>query len=39
MMAGGVVTVGMKGEEIDIKVEKKREAVRSRVRTRGKMGV
>ena len=39
MMAGGVVTVGMKGEEIDIKVEKRRVAIRSRVKTRGKMGV
>jgi ATP-dependent Clp protease ATP-binding subunit ClpC len=42
MMAGSIVTVGMKGEEIDIKVEKKREAVRSRVkthRTHGKVGV
>lgn len=40
MMAGGVVTVGMKGEEIDIKVEKKREAVRSRLKAnRGKVEV
>lgn len=41
MMAGGVVTVGMKGEEIDIKVEKRRVAVRSRVKpfkTGGKVG-
>jgi ATP-dependent Clp protease ATP-binding subunit ClpA len=34
MMAGGVVTVGMKGTEIDIKVEKKKESVRSRVRVK-----
>lgn len=40
MMTGGVVTVGMKGEEIDIKVEKKREAVRSRLKAnRGKVEV
>ena len=29
MMTGGTVTVGMKGEEIDIKVEKLKQAVRS----------
>ena len=40
MMAGGTVTVAMKDEEIDIKVEKRREAVRSHVRAaRGKAGV
>ncbi len=39
MMSGGMVTVGMKGEEIDIKVEKKREAVRSKVRTKVKSHV
>ncbi|OGZ10761.1 MAG: ATP-dependent chaperone ClpB [Candidatus Lloydbacteria bacterium RIFCSPHIGHO2_02_FULL_54_17] len=36
--SAGVVTVDMKEGEITIKVEKKREAVRSRVKTRGKMG-
>ncbi len=34
MMAGSVVTVGMKGEEIDIKVEKRKEAVRSRIKVK-----
>ncbi|KKU76998.1 MAG: ATP-dependent chaperone ClpB, partial [Parcubacteria group bacterium GW2011_GWA2_47_7] len=34
MMAGGIVTVVMKGDEIDIKVEKKGEAVRSKVRVK-----
>ncbi|MEK7118524.1 MAG: hypothetical protein AAB869_02830 [Patescibacteria group bacterium] len=33
MMTGGVVTVGMKDGEINIKVEKRREAVRSRLKT------
>lgn len=39
IMFGGVVTVNMKGGEIDIKVEKKREAIRSKVKAKEKAGV
>jgi ATP-dependent Clp protease ATP-binding subunit ClpB len=39
MMGGGLVTVSMKDEEIMIKVEKKKRAVRSRVKSRAKAEV
>jgi hypothetical protein len=36
MMHGGIVTVGMKDDEITIKVDKRREPMRSRVKMREK---